>query len=298
MKNIILSSSFIQYWNGKRYLKKCHPNKDYLIWKFQPFSVETEDENCLKEIPAKPKKEGLINHISFLIKLIALSLKYRGKVNILVVGEISARFMRLIVIIINSKKIVAVDDGLKSVITIPRYKYYFPKIFKIRDEVLKKSKFYTRYKVTNSEVEILYFHELEKKLNKNGKIIDEIWFIGQPLVELNLLSHGKVFGFIEEIFSSGVQIKYFMHRKEFLVKELSEKYQNVSLIQNDIPFEKYLSNTNKIPKEIISFYSTAFYHAYLMCKNKTVFKAKYLDINSDTDKVYEYFQTQNIKIIS
>lgn len=89
-----------------------------------------------------------------------------------------------------------------------------------------------------------------------------------------------------------------MDRKEFIIKEIFEKYPNVSLIQNDISFEKYLLKTDVIPKEIIGFYSTAFHHAFVTYKSKTVFRAKYLNINSDIDKIHNFFHSQEIKIIN
>jgi hypothetical protein len=91
----------------------------------------------------------------------------------------------------------------------------------------------------------------------NKKILNEVVFIGQPLVELKIIQQQKFTEYIEKVKNyyekQGLKFNYILHpgEKKFLKKE------NWNLISLDEPIETFYLKNESIPKIFSSFYSTA-----------------------------------------
>jgi hypothetical protein len=209
-------------------------------------------------------------------KLLFILNKYRKKK--LIIGNLSNSWSKyLIQNSKNIKKPVILDDGAGSIPILNRRNNNFfsliysnkvdrlnllNKIFlRLKPDVDIKLLFFTMFdlKSKNSydKIEINNFNYLLSKYsNNNDEICQELWMLGSPLVELNMVSTKNYYLIINKIKTyakkNNLRLKYFIHRIEQLDTNI-----NFEVITNDIPFEIYYLNKLKKPKEIYSFYSSS-----------------------------------------
>ena len=133
---------------------------------------------------------------------------------------------------------------------------------------------------------------LKQKLNSvKLQESDDVFFIGQPLSELNILSEQKYLGVIESM-SKKNRIIYFPHRRESKekIRQLS-----VSVHHSDVPLELELLNIGKRPKLIVGFYSTALYSLKLLYGINSCC-IKVATGNKDIDDIYYFFEKNGLKV--
>jgi hypothetical protein len=91
-------------------------------------------------------------------------------------------------------------------------------------------------------------------IDNQNKIINEIWFIGSPLLENNTISEEK----FEECMN---KVKSYANENELSFKYILHRFEKpkvgLNCIQFDSPIEIVIKDSNLFPKEVISFYSTA-----------------------------------------
>lgn len=153
--------------------------------------------------------------------------------------------------------------------------------------------FYTRFKlkVYNckliDEVITLGVVEQNRKLDAN-----KVWFIGQPLVENNILSNTKFEEIMRLLFcyckQNKLELTYIAHRAEENRKDKFDSYVNFNVPVESLVFDPEVN----FPQIIVSFYSTALINLKLFLPQACCF---YLDISRiavDTNllTVYDYFK--------
>jgi len=92
---------------------------------------------------------------------------------------------------------------------------------------------------------------------KKKVLLDKIYFIGSPLVELNYLNQDSYIASLNEILAKyrSKKIIYFAHRKE--ENRNLKSYEFFGKINTNIkPFEKFLEEDNTLPSVVISHISS------------------------------------------
>lgn len=183
----------------------------------------------------------------------------------------------------------------------------FYKIFlKLKSEINQKLHFFTFFDLYSIKeydtIDINNFNLLLSKYsNKKFEVSQELWVIGSPFVELNMINN-KDYKFILnkiEKYSKFNNLKmiYFPHRIE------NEMFKcEFETVKNNMPFELYYLNSFKKPKIILSFYSSS-----LLVLSKLRIKSKLISINlskeirvnpnnpvwKNVEKVYDYIKIKN-----
>lgn len=301
--NLILASSHIQYRNACEALKKKGIKNGLrtVVLRFMPFDIESVEELTILDYPAQPLNKGIFKHIFFMLRLTAVSLRFRNRIDHIVIGESSARFMRYIATIINARNNLFVDDGMKSVYTFPMLSKYIPKYPILRKPILKKIHVITEYDIAtdkNIRHKLSHVNRISRITRESSIDPKEIWFIGQPLVEDNLVSENDYRSKVIEELAKYKKVKYFMHRREKLALKYMTGMKHVEIIHNAKPFENYIESIHFYPNEVIGFYSTALYYAFKRMPDMVVIRSLKLDINEKVDKVYGYFEKTGIIVES
>jgi hypothetical protein len=227
------------------------------------------------------------------LQLLLFSLLSR-KCKYLIIGNFMDNYQRLFLKRMTFEKSYILDDGTESIVKFKN---------KYLDELAVKSKsqfeLFTMFKVIKNLKYHITINELLffKKEIETKHTNDEIYIIGQPLVELNVISKNQYCIFIENILkiNSGSKIKYFPHRLENTnyLKDIFKTYDVETFIMKSF-FEIFLIKNKYLPKRIIGFYSTALISvAYSLPKSsKLEIEYHYLkEFNSNeyVKKIMDYF---------
>ncbi len=183
----------------------------------------------------------------------------------------------------------------------------FYKIFlNLDSEFKEKLIFYTFFSINrdNSYDKIILndFRLLKSKQSLNEhEISKEIWFIGSPFIELNIVSKedyhsilDKVKRYVEQ---NDLKFIYFPHRIEKFYNDY-----DIKIIKNKMPFELFYLNSLIKPKAVISFYSTSLLSLSNFGVKSRLFSIKLeekdrIDKNkirwNSVDLVYEFILNEN-----
>jgi hypothetical protein len=197
-------------------------------------------------------RKRFITHLQLLL-FILISKKFKY----LIIGNFMDNYQRLFLKRKTFEKSYILDDGTESIVKFKN---------KYLDELAAKSKspfeLFTMFKVAKNFKYPITINELLffKKKIETKHTNDEIYIIGQPLSELNIISKNQYCIFIENILkiNMGYKIKYFPHRLEnpSHLKKIFKNY-NVEIFITKSFFEIFLIKNKYLPKTIIGFYSTA-----------------------------------------
>jgi len=187
----------------------------------------------------------------------------------LFVGDYQSNHINHIVNYLDIKDVYLIDDGMAMAVY-DTYLYSKPRKEKIVDIVYK----FIGYRIEPIDYTFFSFFDLKEKrviqnnfnffrsLMSQKEIENSVYFIGQPLVEVNTLTQDSYIKALQNIidFYSGKEFVYILHRREELSfidkvsKELNFRYIK---FDNLIELEMIFSKT--IPSHFGTFFSTAIF---------------------------------------
>ena len=190
-----------------------------------------------------------------------------SKLDKIFVGDYRSDHVNHIVNFFQNKNIYLLDDGLAQVIY---HKETSNESFKVKTRrfiykllMYKLSKikytFFTIFDIENEKV-IKNRYSFFKKYIKDKKVENAVYFIGQPLIEANIISEDIYKNELSKVinFYDNKKFVYILHRREDenrvkkLSIELNFKYK---IFENLIELE--MINSKSIPSEFATFFSTA-----------------------------------------
>ena len=189
----------------------------------------------------------------------------KEKIDKLFVGEYRSDHVTHIVNTLTNKNIYLLDDGLAQ---LDYHKEMNTKSHKVRKFVYKalfyklqkiNYTFFTIFDIQNEKI-IKNNYSFFKKNISDKQIDNSIYFISQPLVELEIISeenHRKLLSKIINFYKRKKFI-YIMHRREDIehVKKLSNELNfEYKILENLIELE--MINAKSVPLEFATFFSTA-----------------------------------------
>lgn len=201
--------------------------------------------------------------------LIWLALVFRLMFRPVLLGDPGSKIGRLFL-----RKII-LDDGTYNIQYIrkfPRKKYWT--IFDYRTQ-------------NNFE-----YVNLRSKLNTFNLLYSNcVYFIGQPLSELNIMTEQKYLSIIKQL-SRKYELIYFPHRRE--------SHNKIRQIEVPIhysigPLELELIHIGKRPAVVMGFYSTALY----TLKQLYDIESRFIKIDTgrkDVDRIYQFFEQNDLKV--
>ena len=262
------------------------------------------------KLPQHNKKRALF----YLDVKKALQYIKKDSIGKLFIGEYRSAHVTHIANYLNVKQIYLVDDGTAVLF----YDKYIQKSFKHKIRVFIYKIFF--YNLKNIEFTFYTSFNLEKKncikneylytksILNNKEYEDSVFFIGQPLVELGMISQENYKIEITKIlkYYESKEFIYILHRrqKEKFIKELSEELGfTYKRFEQLIEIEMVLSK--KLPLEFSTIYSTAI---LLLPKiiEKCKFKAFKIDnsLNKKSPYIkalpiyYQEFSKNKIEVLS
>ncbi|HFU75314.1 MAG TPA: hypothetical protein ENK91_09050 [Bacteroidetes bacterium] len=234
------------------------------------------------------------------------------KIDKLFVGDYRSEHLNHIVNYFQHKDVYLLDDGLNQLsyhkyILTPSYKLRIRRfIYKAFFYKLSKVKYtmFTMFTIKNEKV-INNNHSFFKKYINTKIIEDKVYFIGQPLVDLKIMSEEN---FKKELlkvilFYSKKRFIYILHRKEDgeRIKKISNEFNfEYKKFNNVIEIE--MLNSKKIPSDFATFFSTAIITlpSFIKDAKYITFKSQYFNNNVvDTiEDIYKEFEERNLKVES
>lgn len=291
-RNLAIISSPFQLFCLNEFLlqKKIENIKVLLLYdkKSHKACQEALDLFELEEVKLIARKR-FISRLQLLL-FILFSRKYKY----FIIGNFMDNHQRLIMKRKTFEKSYILDDGTESIVKFKK---------KYLDELAAESKsqfeLFTIFKIA----EKLKYPQIKNDLLFIKKAIeikqtnDEIYVIGQPLIELKLVSKKKFSKYLEDILrnNQGYKIKYFPHRLEN-INHLKEKFKtyDVEIFDMKSFFEIFLIKNKYLPKKIIGFYSTALISAAYSLPKSNMLEIEYhylkeFNSNKNVKKVMDYF---------
>lgn len=108
-----------------------------------------------------------------------------------------------------------------------------------------------------------------KKMVEPKTLVPEIWFIGTPLVQkemISMINYNKILNSVVEFgLCQGLKVKYFKHRIE------GNYNLPIEQVENNKPFELFYLESNVKPKYIISFFSTVLFSVSKFTSERNLF---------------------------
>jgi hypothetical protein len=157
--------------------------------------------------------------------------------------------------------------------------------------------FYTLYNlksivmpVNDRIINFSFQNNNDNKEKKNDK--DLIWFIGQPLVSLNIMKeneHKEILKLLKKVCEiKNKKLVYILHRLETPYKYLDIEYLKFEKSLEDI----FIENDFVLPNIIITFYSSAILNIHLLNKDLNCFYIETPSLKSNPliIEAYNYFR--------
>jgi hypothetical protein len=168
-------------------------------------------------------------------------------------------------------KSVFLDDGLATLLMKEKLKspYFFPNKMNRFLETLIYNQFYfihhsfklfsifsvNHKKITLQKNQLEHLKSRNSVNNKN--ILNEVIFIGQPLIELNIVPKERFIKHVEEVKNyyenKGLKFSYLLHPGE----NENLKKESWNVISLNEPIEVFYMRSKSLPKVFCSFYSSA-----------------------------------------
>lgn len=145
------------------------------------------------------------------------------------------------------------------------------------------------------------FMNLKEKFKK--KISSGVFFIGQPveiMMGFEIEDYGRCVSKIAASLENGETLKYIPHRVEKIEHIIN--IPNIEILYLDVPIELYfLTCVGNLPQKFYSCYSTALITLSCLFNEVEIYSiknAKSKEVLDNLDVIYEYFEMNNIKVIS
>jgi hypothetical protein len=214
------------------------------------------------------------------------------KINRLFIGNIDSKFLSLIYKNVSKNKIIALDDGAKTIALQKKF---------------NETDFYnlfTMYNLKKLNNQIIYKNNYNnvKSLLKNKDKTENILFLGTKLNEVGIISENEYILLINKIAKYyNKNIIYIPHRGED-EKKLNKisKFQNFKIKNIDYPVELYGLYEKEIPNTVASFYSTALLsmqNIYGIQSESFYFDFSNSEHKESIESVYEYYKKE-MKVIN
>lgn len=222
----------------------------------------------------------------------------------LLIGNLLTNFNSFFIIsAFDYSKLILIDDGIGTPVILKHPDYYssqlkyriknillkitYPLFFKEKFKIIKDflpdiSFYFTIYdfkndipsekiKIFNASTKILYKHKC---------------FIGQPMIELGLISKEKYIGFLNNIIRMEGSITYYAHPSETFLQKI--KINGLIFVKNEWPIEKEFEK-NGIPEYVISFFSSSLLHLKQENPNVNIFYVPN-DLSITSPQIFETYR--------
>ena len=201
------------------------------------------------------------------------------KENKFFVGNLESGFFNLLLKKVNKNNIILMDDGAKTIYIQNFFnEHYFYHLFTMFNlKPLRKQFVY----INNFE----YLKSQLKDLNYSNEVI----FVGSKLSELNIVSEREYLDVLLILLNKYKNLVYIPHREESLEKLKKISNMGIKIEKTDLPIE--LIGIKKVPKKVISFYSTAL----ISLKRIYEIESNFIKLNLNNkvlEKIYSYYQTE------
>jgi hypothetical protein len=276
---------------------------------------------------AVAKKNGpmvLLQKAVGLLRLYWLTVRYK-QVDTLFVGHIDDVWMRFFVRRVKAKNTVLLEDGIATLrIAARRYGssvngpfplhqnkpgkgFFRNNIFEERvlgnqNVTFRSLTFFTAYNSievsAHDRIVENGFLCLKEQAVKNQVPVNEVWFIGQPLVERGIITKEELIALLAKVknrWGSTYEYFYVIHRSERPPQYLGEVgYKTISF---DNPIEVVLTQLQSLPRVIGSVNSAALINtSKLLSETETKFfycqlSQSFYSSRPDSKRILEYYQT-------
>jgi len=321
MKVLSIISSPLQLLNFKEYIKSNNiKNYDLIILSF----IKKEEEQITYSANVlKLKIHKKINRLSFLqyCQLKSFS-KTNDKYNQLIIGNFFSDPHLFLYHTSRIKNLVVLDDGINSSLIDKYYKtekkiiksnfikIFLFNFFKIKTSYPLKFTMFTLFDIhfkSNNIKLIKNNFSYVKSLIKSFNDDDDIYLVGQPFVELNMITNKDYEFILSKIKSKYNKIVYIPSRKESdLNLEKIHKKFGFEILKTMTNIELYFIDNGLIPKKIIGFNSSALItlnnifnsqeNLINIISYKIDFESNRLSSN-DINKYYQKLRDSKIKIL-
>ena len=287
-KKIILLQSYLQILNFKEliYSKKIfneNLNETIILSHHIKYSYFKKTKTLLKKLNIK----NMPLHCSreYQVKLIYILLKFRRfflrNFELVITGNANSYLDREFINL--SSKTIILDDGTNVLDNVfQKFKFLNCEVFSAFESTYFKD---YKYQVNN-------YYFLKKKLKKLSGYSNNIYFLGSPFVEFNIMKENEYVSILRKIISFlkfKNKIIYVPHPKENPIY-LKKYIKNIIILNIDCPIELYLLGKNKYPKKVIALGSTA-----LIILKKLSNKFKLLNIVQKKSLFTNVFKNRNRK---
>jgi hypothetical protein len=256
-----------------------------------------------------------------LLRLFCLTVRYKH-IDTLFIGHIDDVWMRFFVKRVKAKNTVLLEDGIATLaIAARRYGsnendpfplhqnkpgkgFFRNNIFEERllgnqNVTLSSLTFFTAYKSieVNAHDRIVEnrFLCLKEKAVRKQVPVNEVWFIGQPLVERGIISKKEIIALLTKVknrWGSTNEYFYVIHRSERSPQYLNEVgYKTISF---DNPIEVVLTQQHGLPRVIGSVNSSALINLLKLQNETKLFYCQlsqsFYSSRPDSRRILEYYQ--------
>lgn len=297
----MLITSPFQLINFKEYSLKFNLSKSFIIVLHNNITSLNQILEVANFFRIEVNSVYEINKILY-IKFYFFSLKHK-KFDKIILGQYFSNPLTFITNIVKSEKIIYVDDGFQALMidqnsninintiiihlcflkTLKKHNIYFFSIFNLKSVIDKL---------------ILNDYSYIRSLVKYKNISNKIYFIGQPVIELNILSLKEYINVIKKITSKyNSPFIYIAHRREKSINLDVIKSLGIEIIVPTLPIEVFLIKHLEYPKAIIGVSSTALLTISLMFEKIEVFYFYIEKLNkiNKFNEIYGYFNKFNVK---
>lgn len=217
----------------------------------------------------------------FVLKILLLAFKYRGKVNKYFFGEYRNVDMVIFGDILKPKDKVLLDDGSFTITAQKKYirnkSYPYKKSKKSKIFFLNNRKYFTpnlysffdldQYLVSG---QVNYFKPpVKKNINIESEVV---YFFGSKFTENNSIKSIDEIELLSKVIEMyvGFDVFYIPHRDES-----KEKIDKIKMLGYKVKYlgeaaEKYFDKTEVMPEVVVSYYSTVLYSCYIRFENVRV----------------------------
>lgn len=255
------------------------------------------------------------HYFQFFLMLFKLRLKYKGNVENFFYGEYRNTNFAIYESLLSPNESILLDDGSvtitvqkdyiqtkQSMIPIKGFKRtLFKQILSKKRRVPHLFSFFDLNQYLLPEQKNYYPVEKE---NRSTSISNDIYFIGSKLSEADYIDECDELKVLEAVIKeySSSDLYYIPHRGESTEK--ISKIEDLGYIIKRLkkPLESFYETTNVMPKELVSYYSTALYTCYLTFGSQVKLTAidvrKYLTTKiamKNVDTIYDYYSDIGIE---
>ena len=278
-------------------VERCKNNK-------QIIDVVDDDWEKVYIINKKTKKTDLLK--MFLIDIVFLSFKYRGKVNRYFFGEYRNPDMAIFGEILSPRDKILLDDGSFTITAQKKYIQHgiLPfsnsrkgKVFSFICRSYSAPNLYSFFDLDRFLVsgQVNYFEVLVRRNIDLKKGL--VYFFGSKFTESGAMRSIDEMAILSKVIKAYTEfhVCYIPHRDEIDGKIEAIKTLGYEVKELGGPAEMYFDKIEAMPQVVISYYSTVLYSCFIRFKNvaiKTIDVQSYLIKENDrinAKEIYEYY---------